>query len=112
MVEGLDIPKSLTDSLAQLSILFSPDSNNFRPVPEVNSRLSDVKNVAPAVVYRSLKTLVNINYYQKSKDKERSDKTGPNMIYSKTEQANDLKNWSSRAEPRNVIYSNFIHQVF
>jgi hypothetical protein len=101
-------PKISDRQLVQLSVLFPSVSNSFRPFPQVNSRLSDVKNVNPASVYRSLKTLVNVNYYQKSKGNKHSDITGSNILYSKTKEANELEELVSRPEPRNIIYSKLL----
>lgn len=102
-------PKISDRQLVQLSVLFPSLSENktFRPA-ETKSRLSDVKDVNPVVVNRSLKTLVNVNYYQKSKVKGHSDIRGPNMVYFKTKEANDLEELVSRPEPRNIIYSKLL----
>ena len=105
--------------LTRLSVLWSSLSqtnamDGFRPFPHVNSNLANVDvektRVEPAVVYRALKPLVNVNYYDK-KNIKRTDAdadtdalSGPNIVYSESDYTLMLKKLVSRLIPRSIIY--------
>jgi hypothetical protein len=107
-------PKISDRQLVQLAALFPSISQSkstddgFRPFPEIRSRLSDVKSVDPAVVNRSLKTLVNVGYYQKSDSVEPSESSGPNVTYHKTKIRSELEELASRSEPRTIVYNKLL----
>lgn len=79
--------------------------DSFRSFPSVNSKLSNVEKVDPAVVNRGLKTLVKVGYYQKQIDGKRiEDLSGPNKLYSETDYLSILKKLVTSLVPRYIIY--------
>lgn len=97
--------------LVQLSVLFPSllKSNcDFRSGPEINSRLSGIGMINPAIINRSLKTLVNVGYLEKSHIKKHSEISGPNIIYTKTAERRRFEELISRSAPRTKIYNTLL----
>jgi hypothetical protein len=94
--------------LVQLSVLYPSltdpyNSNGFRSFPKVNSKLENEK-VDPSLVNRSLKTLVNVNYYEKTILDKRSKFSGVNTNYHESGYLFAVKELVSKPIPRAIIY--------
>lgn len=95
--------------LIQLSVLYPSltepyTSKGFRSFPKVNSKLSELEKVDPALVNRSLKTLLNVNYYEKTILEKRSKFSGVNTIYHESDYVFAVKELLSSVIPRVIIY--------
>ena len=81
--------------------------------PSINSKLSNVEKIDPAIVNHGLKTLVKVGYYQKQIDGSRiEDLSGPNKLYSETDYVSILKKLVSRLVPRYIIYQKLRESTF
>ena len=102
--------KPSQSQLALLSVVFPSLSDNytdegFRPFPTVKKRLEDVETVEKAIVYNSLRSLINVNYLQKTTLKKHSrEYSAKNTVYFQTQYFNTLKELVAHVIPRSVIY--------
>jgi len=93
----------------QLSVVYPSISKpytkeGFRSFPEVTSRLSEIETVGNPLVCKSLKSLMNVNYFQKRIVKERSEFSSTNTKYFESDYVNSLKGLVSKPIPRTIIY--------